>query len=214
MAKSRKSRSQSDMRRRRALRDSCDRVLIVCEGERTEPSYFEDLRDHYKLSTVNVQIKGFGKDPRALVQEAEDLQASEVKVGENYDQIYCVFDKDRHHHFHSASETANSAGFNLARTWPCFEYWLLLHFEFTRKPYQKTSKTPCENCIADLTKHLPEYEKSQPGLFGELVPRLETAKTNAEKALKDVASTGEPNPSTEVHQLVAYLQNLKVDGES
>lgn len=42
--------------------------------------------------------------------------------------------------------------------------------------------------------------------------RLEDAKRSAERAIADAKTTGEPNPSTEVHELVGYLQSTK--GES
>jgi len=54
---------------------------------------------------------------------------------------------------------------------------------------------------------LPE---GTPGLFAKLLPRLEAdAKVNAERSRRDACTDGEDNPSTEVHTLVAYLQQLK-----
>ena len=41
-------------------RESYDRVLIVCEGKKTEPSYFGDLLTHYRLSMANIEIVGSG----------------------------------------------------------------------------------------------------------------------------------------------------------
>ena len=158
---------------------------------------------------MNVEVKGVGRDPSALVQEAISLQSREQQLNEEYDQIYCVFDRDRHHHFESASDQATNNGFNLARSWPCFEYWLLLHFEFSRKPYQDAPNTPCENCTRDLKRHLPEYEKNTAGLFGSVVHLLEEAKQHAGRSAQDAEVTGDPNPSTEVHRLVEYLQSLK-----
>lgn len=208
----RRGRTQRDLRRRERPEDRREfyqRVLIVCEGTRSEFNYFSGLVDEYRLSTVNVRVKGVGKDPSALVQEAIDLQRRERELDEEYDQIYCVFDRDRHHHFETASEDAQRNGFELARSWPCFEYWLLLHFEFSRSPYQDGPGTPCENCTKDLRKHLPDYEKNTIGLFGTLVHRLGDAKQRAAAALRDAEATGNPNPSTEVHVLVEYLQTLK-----
>lgn len=205
----RRGRTQRELRRREHTRESYDRILIVCEGTRSEYNYFSDLVDEYRLSPVNVRVKGVGKDPSALVEEALELQRLERELDEEYDQIYCVFDRDRHHHFESTSRRADSEGIKLARSWPCFEYWLLLHFEFTRRPYQGASSTPCEECMRDLKKHLPNYEKNSVGLFGTLVGRLDEAKRRAAKALRDAKATDNPNPSTEVHLLVEYLQRLK-----
>jgi hypothetical protein len=40
----RKVRRAASLRRTAARRDSYDTVLIVCEGEKTEPNYFRELR--------------------------------------------------------------------------------------------------------------------------------------------------------------------------
>lgn len=45
--------------------------------------------------------------------------------------------------------------YNLAVSNPCFEYWLLLHFDTDPKV------TSVRNCITKLKKFLPEYTKSK-----------------------------------------------------
>ena len=209
----RKDRIRSNIRRKGPRRESYDRVLIVCEGTRTESSYFLDLAEQYQLSSVNIKIMGTGSDPSNLVKQAKILQKKEKDLGESYDQVYCVFDKDSHAKFSSASLEAQANRFKLARSWPCFEFWLLLHFEYTRHPYSRTSKSPCTNCIEELRRHIPDYEKASQGLFEKLIGLLETAKGNATKVLADVERTGESNPSTEIHLLVEYLQMLRSSGQ-
>ena len=46
-------------------------------------------------------------------------------------------------------------------------------------------------------------------MFRRLENRLENAKRNAKRTIDDVNATGERNPSTEVHELVGYLQSIK-----
>ncbi len=53
----RKLRTTKSLLRRKAKRDSYDRVLIVCEGEKTEPNYFKELRTHFRLNSVNIEIE-------------------------------------------------------------------------------------------------------------------------------------------------------------
>ena len=196
--------------RRGAKREPYDRVLIVCEGGRTEPLYFDELVVHYRLSTANIKVVGSGSDPHTVVQEAKELQKQERRQGERYDKVYCVFDRDEHPAFDNASRDAEDNGLELARSWPCFEFWLLLHFDGSRRPYtNQGGRSPCDNCIHDLRSHLPGYEKTTPGLFRKLEGRLEDAKRNAVHAITDAEGAGESNPSTEVHKLVDYLQSLK-----
>ena len=191
-----------------------DRVLIVCEGKKTEPTYLRDLVDRYRLSTVNVVIVGIGSEPRRVVATAKTLEKEERRLGDSYDVVYCVFDRDQHAHFKLASQEARDASLNLARSWPCFEYWLVLHFVYHRRPYDRSgSRSAAQNCVRDLKRHLHGYTKDMAGVYDDLEDRLETAKSHAERALSDAVATERPNPSTEVHLLVAYLQALQSGSE-
>lgn len=205
-------RSPRSLRRRIRTRDPYDRVLIVTEGKKTEPLYFNELVEYYRLNTANVKVLpgNLGTDPRSVVRAALKERDDEVRQGDRYDRVYCVFDRDSHAHFQSASERAESKDLRLARSWPCFEFWLLLHFIYSRRPYQDSQgKSPCDNCISDLKKHMDDYGKATGGVFHRLRHRLEVAKDHARQAMDDVGEHGEPNPSTEVHDLVEYLQRLK-----
>jgi hypothetical protein len=58
--------------RRGPVREPYDRVLIVCEGKKTEPYYFGGLRLHYRLSSANIEITpANGTDPMSIVSFAE-----------------------------------------------------------------------------------------------------------------------------------------------
>jgi len=129
----------ADLKRRRPRREPYDRVLIVCEGEKTEPNYIRELCAHYRLSTANIEVtQGEGNDPVSVVRTAKRLQKIEMRQGERYDRVYCVFDRDEHTNYADACGQAQRAKFCTARSNPAFEYWLLLHFEYTRAPYQRT----------------------------------------------------------------------------
>ena len=145
-----------------------------------------------------------------MVKRAKSLRKKEQGQGDRYDSVYCVFDEDEHEHFAKASEEARSARVKLTRSWPCFEFWLLLHFTYSRRPYMRSGdKSPGQNCVSDLRKHMPNYKKGDAGVFEELEDSLETGKCNARRALADAEATERSNPSTEVHCLIAYLQALK-----
>ena len=150
-----------------------------------------------------------GVDPRTLVNMASDEVSREERNGERFDFVYCVFDRDSHSQFHEAPRMARDRGFRLARSWPCFEFWLLLHFVFVRAPYaQKGSASPCDACIRDLREHLPNYSKGDQTTFDNLWHLLPRAIANGRKAKADAVATGADNPSTEIHELVAHLQAL------
>lgn len=68
----RKSRRAASHQRERAKRAPYERVLIVCEGEKTEPNYFKGLRAAFGINTMNMIIadKKRGLDPKHLVEYA------------------------------------------------------------------------------------------------------------------------------------------------
>lgn len=206
----RKPRRQDQLRRRGPKREPYDRVLILCEGSKTEPSYFRSLVGRYRLSTANVVVVASSSDPRSLVKKAKSLRDDEKRRGDLYDAVYCVFDRDQHAHFNTASNEAYSAKLRLARSWPCFEFWLLLHFVYHRRPYAPSgNRTASEDCVSELRQYLSDYTKDKADVFEALEDQMETAKSNASLALSDAEATERYNPSTEVHCLVAYLQALK-----
>ena len=96
-------------------------ILIVCEGENTEPSYFNQFR----ITSAKVKSVGEGYNTISLVYRALALSQQG-----NYDQVWCVFDKDdfNEQDFNDAIQIAKSNNFGVAYSNQAFEYWLILHF--------------------------------------------------------------------------------------
>ncbi len=187
-------------------------MLIVCEGKKTEPSYFGDLLARYRLSMANIEIVGSGTDPGTVVKRAKKHRTKEIRNGEKFDRVYCVFDRDEHATFQTACKEATASGITPVRSWPCFEFWLVLHFGYSRQPYARSGgRSAAQNCVETVRQHLPGYAKGTAGVFGRLEDSLEQAKVNAALALTDAEVTEAPNPSTEMHLLVEYLQLLVPD---
>ena len=208
-------RRAKSLKRSAAGREMYDRVLIVCEGTKTEPAYFNEIRNKLELSTANVEVTpADGSDPMSIVRYAKDLQNISARQGNRYDHIYCVFDRDQHEEFQNAYLQLNThtrSQFKSACSWPCFEFWLILHFKYQRKPFSDTqNRSASQNCESILRKHLHDYTKGMAGIFEKLYPKTEFAIENAKRAMKDAEQTDDKNPSTEVHNLVEYLQNLKI----
>ena len=83
--KKRKARRLKDQQRRIGFCKSYDRVLIVCEGEQTEPLYFESFKQEYDLSSANVVVTDAskGSDPVSVVRYAEKLFKASQKETAN-----------------------------------------------------------------------------------------------------------------------------------
>ena len=185
------------------------RVLIVCEDEKTEPAYFKEIIGEYDINSVNIKIIGTGKDPKSVVKCAKK-EALDAKRAKNaYAYVFCVFDRDGHTTFDSASNTIqNNKDLIAARSWPCSEYWLLLHYNNSSRHFHRTGKSPCNNCIDVLKKYIPDYEKNYEN-FDRLMDKLEVAITNAKASRQRAEADGEDNPSTEVYKILECLKELK-----
>lgn len=96
-------------------------ILIVCEGENTEPSYFNQFR----ITSAKVKSIGEGYNTVSLVNRALVL-----KNQGNYNQVWCVFDKDDFddNDFNNAIQIAEANNIGVAYSNQSFEYWLILHF--------------------------------------------------------------------------------------
>lgn len=211
----RKAKTAKDLQRRRSRREEYAKILIVCEGEKTEPLYFHGIRDHYGLNTANIEISGdCGSDPRSIVEYAKQRFREEKDSGDAFDKVFCVFDKDSHTEYDQAlSELKNARpqGTYVAITSvPCFEYWLLLHFQYSTRAYSPLpGKSTGDQVLADLRNYMPDYEKGGKDVFPELLGQLEFAKNNASRALAESDRNATDNPSTHVHVLVEFMQNIK-----
>jgi hypothetical protein len=196
--------------RRAPVREPYDRVLIVCEGEKTEPSYFGGLRQTERLSSANIKITpADGSDPLSIVQFAE-------RFLDEYDRVYCVFDRDGHANYNDAlrrvsqSPAGRAGKLTPITSWPCFEFWLLLHFRYSSAAIVPAGKRSSGTVAFDtLRQHLPTYEKGHASIYAELLTLRDAAMKNAARLQRENRKTGSTNPSTCVHDLVDYLLKLK-----
>lgn len=211
----RKARNTASLARSKAKRSSYERVLIVCEGEKTEPNYFNEIIDYYKLNTANVCVDGTcGSSPNSVYEYAIKLFKIEEKKGNAFDKVYCIFDRDSHTSYDETvkniAQHKSKGIFHSITSVPCFEYWILLHFYFTTKAYCKSSTTSIGGkVLEDLMKVMPDYEKGRVDIFNTLINHLDFAKANAQKSLDNAKSSYTDNPTTRIHELVNFLQKLK-----
>lgn len=201
-------------RRKIARRAPYERVLIVCEGAKTEPNYFRWLRDHFRLNRANIVIadKKGGLDPKSLVEYALDEYSKE----KDFDHVYCVFDKDKHTTYQGAIDKIRSVRLkgktkiHATTSVPCFEFWLLLHFGYTTRQYSAPlNDSNCDLVISDLQQYIPGYKKGSQEFLGYLEGRIEDAIQWAKQVETFHETSGTDNPSTKVYELVEYLKKLK-----
>lgn len=212
----RKARLAESHRREKARRAPYERILIVCEGMRTEPHYFQGLRQNLRLNPKNVVVEDrkSGLDPKSLVVFAIET----FKKDKDFDHIFCVFDKDKHISYNAAldkirvTRLTGGATLHAITSVPCFEFWLLLHFTYTTGPFSTAgSDSDCAQVIKELDRkgRIQGYEKGSRTIFNVLSDKIETALRNAEMLEEYHKTSLTDNPSTKVHHLVQYLKSLK-----
>ena len=187
--------------RRFDSQDINQKFLIVCEGAKTEPNYFSSFQGPKLI----VDATGHGVTPRQLVDIALDLGKQD-----NYDQLWCVFDRDdwTADDFTGGMQRAESQGLRVAYSNQAFELWYLLHFH-----YYDTSM-PRSDYIEKLNELLPApYRKNDTEIYNQLLWRQATAVANAENLLRQYSPPDPANddPSTTVLLLVLELNKFLPD---
>jgi len=214
-------RRRNNLHRNKKQRASYDRALIVCEGSKTEPSYFGEIRSEHRLHTANIQIRPseYGTSPLQVVQYAYDLfingDPHREILPKDFDHVFVVIDRDDHLNYHDALQLANSlhnkltnnlkqkVGFRIIASVPSFELWLLLHFEDVLHPIHRNE------VVKRLKKHLPNYTKNTQGIFITTRSKIDSARQRALSLAKNYDAYDGKEPYTNVHELIDFLVALR-----
>ena len=183
-------------------------IYIVCEGKETEIKYFRHFRTRNCLVDI-VPIPSKHKAAEHLVRHAKDMVKPASYFPKDGDRIWCVFDRDSNtkEMLANAGTFAEQAGYGIAYSNPCFEYWFLLHF-IDHAGYI----TGPDEVLRLLREHgrLLSYEKNQ-DVFAALLDKqaaaIQRAKRRVEQLHDDetILLSRESNPCTTVYELVEYL---------
>jgi hypothetical protein len=209
----------AQLRRRRPQRQPYDRVLIACEDTVATPRYLDGLIRHLGISSANIEIAPHqGSAPRNVVEAA----LAAFSRDPDFDQVYCVFDKDTHPTYDEARQriattplkrrkavgNGQPVVFDAVPSVPCFEFWLLLHFKRTTAPMPR---------CADVLPHLKanpgfaHYNKGSTETFALTADRLDAAIQNANHVNAAAKAAGTDNPTTRMSDLVERLRAVRDD---
>lgn len=216
-----KERQRRDLARKQGNRPPYPRLLIVCEDGKSAPGYFEEIRCHYRLSTAHVQVQPsqLGTAPKHVVEYARTLfmegDPHRKILKRRFDRIYAVFDRDDHQSYREALSQAaaldgqlrndekEAVRFEAVPSVPCFELWLLLHYE------DVASQLHRDEVQRRLRKHVPDYEKNGEGVFQHTRDKLQSATNRAMKLLEKSTAHDGLAPYTKIVELVTALCSLK-----
>lgn len=216
-----KERQQKQLARKQGRRASYDRILIVSEGSKTEPNYFREIRSAYRLHTANVEVQPseLGTAPIQVVQYAQALFENGDRhkniQSRAFEKVYAVFDRDDHDSYHAAltlaasldgklrNDTKQPVAFQAIASVPCFELWLLLHFEDVQASLHR------DEVMRRVKLHIPAYDKGASNTFATTSRYLSAATQRAERLAERFTSHTEPEPFTAIAGLVRVLTTLR-----
>ena len=188
----------------------------------------ELLKGDLQLSAVHVVVMpGRASDPRHVIRTAADevkaharrQRQEKLAVDEpkKFDHVWAVIDTDvavRMGYWNDAKQLAISKKVKLAHSTPCFEYWLLLHLQYTTRA-DLVDGTAAKHAVKEkLGRDYSTNEKTAREAVPRFMPHWPKAVKHAEQVRQHHASACTPDPgdpSTEVGRLVRALNDSVPD---
>lgn len=209
-----RARQAAKLARKQGKRPAYDRILIVCEGSKTEPLYLDDIRQQLRIPTAHINVihSANGTEPRQVVDSAEQV----FLASRNFDLVVAVFDKDDHKSYYDAllraatlDQTLKNSdrklvGFKAVPSVPCFELWILLHFQDVHAFWHR------DDVIAAVSSagRLPGYRKGSTGMYAKTEDRIPEAMARAEYLRTQFDPAIGTDPYTDMDWLVGKLRSL------
>ncbi|RFM27774.1 RloB family protein [Deminuibacter soli] len=181
------------------------RIAVVGDGV-TEKIYFEQLKELERIKDVVIKPELPSKSSKGGSYK-KAINTAKSLVEEGYDHVYCLIDFDtvlsenKLADFTQELKSINSNEITVYINNPCFETWVLVHYEKTGKAY-----ADCDTVGKAITKYLKDYCKNQEylrkkNLYKILRPQLEiNAIPNAAFLEDNRAAKGNNYPRAEVYK--------------
>jgi hypothetical protein len=210
MAQKRRSAGGRSLKRKIAVRQPRKTFVIFCEGERTEPEYLQALKRKPSVrdvAAVDIRVEtSHGGAPMTLVSMAVDARGRAISEEAEIDEFWCVFDVEwpvNHPNLKEAIEQAHHNEIGIAISNPCFELWLILHF-------QDQNAWLDNDQAARLRRRLDG--STDKGLdAARYMPSISDAARRAVKLDERHSRDGSPfpnnNPSSSMHRLLAAIES-------
>ncbi|WP_298076567.1 RloB family protein [uncultured Alistipes sp.] len=156
--------------KRHILKKISCRILIICEGEKTEPNYFRRFRAGENNSFVyEVECDGKGNNTIDVVDDAiRRRDAAEKTIP--YDSVWAVFDRDSFpkDRFNNAIAKAQANGIEVAWSNEAFELWYLYHFHNRTTPM---SREDYADAISNAVNTSQKWNQNKPYKYAKNAPK-------------------------------------------
>lgn len=175
-------------------------IVIAAEGRETEKQYFAQFGD----KRVHVKVLATGKDnqsaPEHVIERLTRFR-DEYQIGGD-DELWLMVDVDRWNLAKIAQE-AVQRGYQLAISNPCFEVWLLCHFQ--EPPAEASVCQPIEDALRAALGG--SYNKSKLNI-SQFVDRLDFALSRAERLDVNPKDRWPQSVGSHVYRVVRSIRGL------
>lgn len=198
-----KKRQKNGLKQRRAeIQKERESLWVICEGK-SEQNYLESL---YPKKFRFCFSKGLSAIKSKIAEESEVKHIFVLLDGDIHRDADIINFRDYCKSYSNATVIVNS---------PCFEYWLILHFEYTTRSFVgnnqgKTKDNECEKYLKKiLNKHSLTYKKGE--IEANLLEKLKELQSQAIAKAKKTSNDKEKSDVgsySEMYKLFEVLETL------
>lgn len=204
-------------RRRRADREAAI-IALALEGEATgeEYKYFtcleKLLQRPFRYEVHLLPTKHGKSSPNRILDRVVEFER-EHGLEHGLDRVWLVFDKDTWKQIGSVTNDATRRNYGIAASNPCFELWLLLHYEDVHSSsfglHDPDARDKCKR-LKDRVRELRARGHLQ--TEGGSVGLIEAALARARALLPEESRTQRfpPCPGTFVYKIIEDLEQLQL----
>lgn len=190
--------------------------LIVTEGTKTEPNYFEAIKlrinEKYK-NRVSLEIRGDGNNTVGLFEDAKRVVESNQRQF-SFRHVWIVYDtddfpKDKIDSVPELCKKNSTSDCRYHAIWSnqCIELWFLLHFGYYQSDLHRNDYfSKLDRWLKSIS--FGKYEKNRTDMFSALEPYMNDAIKNAthlQQQNKDQLPSNS-KPGTKVYELIEMLK--------
>lgn len=188
--------------------------LIVTEGTKTEPNYFNAIKkiinQNYK-ERIQIEVSGEGDNTVNLFEIAKGYAE---KNPNGYKHVWVVYDTDDFpkENIDAVSvlckeNSNNDRQYHAIWSNQCVELWYLLHFSFMQSDLHRKEYFPkLDECLQSI--NAGKYEKNREDMYYVLNPYMDDAIRNA-KALSEINRGKSPSESAPGTMIFKFIEKIK-----
>ena len=188
--------------------------LIVTEGTKTEPNYFNAIKkiinQNFK-ERIQIEVSGEGDNTVNLFEIAKNYAE---KNPNGYKHVWVVYDTDDFPKDNIdavpmlCKENSNSdRQYHAIWSNQCVELWYLLHFSFMQSDLHRKEYFPkLDECLKKINKG--KYKKNCEDMYYILRPYMDNAIRNA-KALSEINRGKLPSESAPGTMIFEFVEKIK-----